>query len=567
MAGAAAGHEAAMRILVTGATGYIGGRLAPRLVELGHQVRCTTRDARRPRDLSWVRAGQRDGSVEIVQADATDPPTLAPALAGVDVAYYLIHSLSASGDFSDTDRRAAAAFAEAAGAAGVRRIIYLGGLGGPSPNADKGHGGGGTGGLSAHLASRREVGDVLLAGPVPTVALSAAVIIGSGSASFEMLRYLTERLPVMVTPRWVANRVQPIAIRDVLAYLTGCLDLPGGLNRRFDIGGPDILTYADMMRRFAAVEGLAHRRIVPVPVLSPKLSSYWVGLVTPVPAAIARPLVESLRNEVVCTENDIATLLPAVAGATLPFDEAVRLALRRVRRDDVATRWSGASPPASPSRARSGGPRPAAVTAPSLGIASDPEWSGGSLYRDERDRAVDADPAALWRVIIAIGGTTGWYSWPLAWTVRGWLDSLVGGVGPRRGRRDPRTLAVGEAVDFWRVEDVVPGHLLSLRAEMKLPGEAWLELRADDDGASGSGRAGGGTRYRQRALFRPRGLAGHLYWWALKPFHGIVFGGMARTIARRAEQAAAAATNHHTDASGQLAGRCPRRLGRGHGSG
>lgn len=483
--------------LVTGATGYIGGRLVPELLNAGFRVRCMVRSAQRLRDHPWA------AKVEVAEADATDPESTHRALAGVGVAYYLIHAIGGKGGFAESDRRAARTFAEAARDAGVRRLIYLGGM---DPEGD----------LSPHLRSRAEVGRIMLHSGVPTVWLRAAVIIGSGSASFEMLRYLTERLPVMVTPRWVHSRIQPIAIRDVLHYLVGAADLPAHISRGFDIGGPDVLTYADMMRRYAAVAGLGRRLIVPVPVLSPWLSSLWVGVITPVPGRLARPLVESLRNEVICREHDIDRYVPPRPQGPTGVDQAVSLALRRVREADLATRWSSASVPGAPSDP----------------LPTDPDWAGGSLYTDERSRDVDAPPGSLWEIIEGIGGERGWYSFPLAWHVRGVLDRLVGGVGLRRGRRDPRRLRIGETVDFWRVEEIEPGRLLRLRAEMRLPGLAWLELGVSEHESR--------TRYTQRALFHPRGLAGHLYWWASRPFHDRVFGGMRDGIVRAAEQACGA---------------------------
>jgi uncharacterized protein YbjT (DUF2867 family) len=496
-----------MRCLVTGATGYVGGRLVPRLLRAGHDVRCLTRDARRLRDVPWA------GQVEIVTGDVSDPATLPAALAGVDVVYYLVHSLGHR-DFEDLDRAGAANVAAAARRAKVGRIVYLGG---PAPADRPGPGASAhpRSRASAHLRSRAEVADTLLAGGVPTVVLRAAVIIGSGSASFEMLRHLTERLPVMVSPRWVRNRVQPIAIRDVLRYLVEAADAFGPqTNRAFDIGGPDVLTYAELMRRYAAVAGLRRRVILPVRPLTPKLSALWVGLVTPVPNAIARPLVASLVHEAVCTEHDIAGYIPDPPQGLTGFDDAVALALRRIRDADVETRWSTAVWP----------------DAPSEPLPTDPTWSGGTAYSDNRERPVNAPAGALWRVIEAIGGAHGWYSFPLAWSVRGWLDRLVGGVGLRRGRRDPHRLQVGEALDFWRVEEIEPGALLRLRAEMRLPGRAWLEMRVCGDGD-------GQSRYSQRAVFLPKGLAGHAYWACVWPFHAVIFGGMARNIARAAERA------------------------------
>ncbi|MFF3330537.1 SDR family oxidoreductase [Streptomyces sp. NPDC002888] len=488
------------RCLVTGATGYIGGRLVPELLAAGYRVRCLARSPDRLRGHPWA------DDAEAVRGDVTDADSVAEAMRDVDVAYYLVHALGTGDDFEETDRRAARVFAERAHAAGVRRIVYLGGL---TPAGVPLHA------LSPHLRSRAEVGRILLDSGVPATVLRAAVIIGSGSASFEMLRYLTERLPVMVTPSWVHTRIQPVAVRDVLRALVGSARMPDDVNRAFDIGGPDVLTYREMMLRYAAVAGLPRRFIIPLPVLTPGLSSLWVGLVTPVPASIARPLTESLRHEVVCHEHDIARHVPDPPGCPLGFDAAVRLALQRVRDARVTTRWSSASVPGVPSDP----------------LPTDPDWAGGSLYTDCRELTVDASPEALWRVVEGIGGENGWYSFPLAWAVRGWLDRLVGGVGLRRGRRDATRLRVGDSLDFWRVEEIERGRLLRLRAEMRLPGLAWLEMRCETDGD-------GRTRYRQRALFHPRGLLGQAYWWSVSPFHAVVFGGMARNIARAAQTGA-----------------------------
>ncbi len=482
--------------LVTGATGYIGGRLVPELLAAGFRVRAMARNPRRLRDRPWY------GDVEIAEADAGDAEQLRTAMDGVDVAYYLIHSLGTGHRFEARDRHNALTFGTAAREAGVRRIVYLGGL---YPEGEE---------LSPHLDSRREVGEILLASGVPVAVLRAAVILGSGSASFEMLRHLTDRLPVMVTPRWLSTRIQPIAVRDVLHYLVGSADLPAEVNRGFDIGGPEILTYRGMMQHYAKVARLNQRRIVTLPLLTPSLSSHWVGLVTPVPSSIARPLVDSLIHEVICKEHDIAKYVPDPEPGLIGFDRAVELALKRVQEFDVTTNWASAS----------------TLGAPSDPLPSDPDWSGGSLYVDERESVVRASPEQLWKVIEGIGGGNGWYSWRLGWWARGLLDRLFGGPGLRRGRRNPRDLSVGDPLDWWRVEEIEDLKLLRLQAEMRLPGLAWLELIVDQDAA-------GNTVFRQRALFHPHGLPGHLYWWAIKPFHGVIFGGMQRNIARTVDTA------------------------------
>jgi uncharacterized protein YbjT (DUF2867 family) len=482
-----------MRCVVFGATGYIGGRLVPELVRAGHTVRAVARDPAKLAEVPW-----RD-QVEIVTGDVTDPASVAAAVAGQEVVYYLVHSLHQRG-FVQLDRTAAHTVAAAARPSGVRRIVYLGGL---TPDDDR---------LSAHLASRAEVGEILLGSGVPTIVLRAAVIIGSGSASFEMLRYLTERLPAMVTPRWVDSLVQPIAVRDVVHYLTAAAAVPDELNRAFDIGGPDVFSYREMMRRYARVAGLPRRLVVPVPVLTPWLSAQWVNLVTPVPRSIAVPLIKSLVHEMVCRDSDITRYIAEPEGGLTPYDRAIELALTRTREADVPTRWSDAAP----------------ATAPSDPLPTDPDWSGGTRYEDVRERHTTASAALLWDVVESIGGEQGWYSWPLAWSVRGWIDRLAGGAGLRRGRRHPRRLRTGEALDWWRVEQLDRPRLLRLRAEMKVPGRAWLEMSVTPEPT-------GGSVYRQRAVFEPRGLAGNLYWKAVTPFHRLIFGGMARKITAAAE--------------------------------
>jgi uncharacterized protein YbjT (DUF2867 family) len=481
---------------VTGATGYVGGRLVPELLAAGHRVRVVARSPDKLLRRPWY------DDVEVARADATDPAAVDDALDGADVAYYLLHSIGSGSDFRTTERQIAETIAGAARDRKLSRIVYLGGL---APRDER---------LSEHLASRAEVGRVLLDSGVPTAVLRAGVIIGSGSASFEMLRYLTERLPVMITPRWVRSRIQPIAIRDVLRYLVAAAELPTDVNREFDIGGPDVLTYEEMMQRFAAIVGLPRRRIMRVPVLTPGLSSEWVGLVTPVPRSLARPLVESLRNTAVAEEHDIARYVPDPSDGLIGYDRSVELALSKIQTLDVPTTWSSATPRGAPSEP----------------LPDDPDWAGGSLYVDDRERTVDASQQSLWRIIEGIGGRRGWYSFPLAWSARGWIDRLSGGPGLVRGRRDPDQLLPGDSLDWWRVEEIDEGVRLRLRAEMRLPGLAWLEFSVGATDRSDR------SVLRQRALFHPRGATGHAYWWAVRPFHGLVFGSMLRNIAKAAER-------------------------------
>lgn len=482
--------------LVTGATGYVGGRLIPRLLEAGYRVRVMVRHPERLRDLPWF------DEVEVAVADAGDTEAVESAMQDVDVAYYLLHSLQLGAALETEERRLARNFANAARINKVGRIVYLGGLAPNIPLAK----------MSPHMRSRVEVGDTLRASGVPVAELRAAVIIGSGSASFEMLRYLTERLPAMITPRWVRTKTQPIAVRDVLRYLVGAAELPPEVNRPFDIGGPDVISYERMMHRYAAVAGLPKRIILPINLLSPGLSSHWVGLVTPVPRRLARPLVQSLRHDSVCTEHDIKAYIPDPPEGLLGFDRAVELALQRIREADVTTRWSSASYPGVPSDP----------------LPTDPSWAGGTLYTDVRTVETQAPPEELWRAVERIGGEHGWYSASFLWEVRGLMDRAAGGVGLRRGRRDPDHLFVGDTVDFWRVEERQPPHLLRLRAEMKMPGLAWLEFTID-------ALDGGGSVLRQRAVFYPHGLTGHAYWWSVAPFHRFVFPGMAAQVVHEAE--------------------------------
>jgi uncharacterized protein YbjT (DUF2867 family) len=487
------------RILVTGATGYIGGRLAPRLVEAGHDVRVLARDAGRLRDVPWADA------VEVVQGDLTSPDDVRRAVEGVDVVYHLVHAMAAGGDFAAAELAQAQHVAAAAKAAGVGRIVYLSGL---HPEGER---------LSKHLASRVAVGDALLASGVPTIVLEAGIVIGSGSASFEMIRHLTEVLPYMPAPRWVRNFVQPIAVRDVLHYLVAAADLPPEVHGAYDIGGPDVLRYGQVMNGYALEAGLPQRPIAPLPVLTPWLASQWVNLVTPVPRAIAMPLIGSLLHDCVVEERRIDAIIPPPADGLQGYRSAVRLALARERSGDIESSWRSAS----------------AEGAPAEPLPSDPRWSGATVLEDARERVTDASPAAVWSVVEAIGGDRGWYSVPLLWSLRGLADRIVGGVGLRRGRRDPVRLREGDVVDWWRVERLERGRMLRLRAEMKVPGRAWIEFRVDSDPDGDTD----GTRYLQRAIFLPSGLSGRLYWWSLVPAHGVIFEAMASRIVAAAEEA------------------------------
>jgi uncharacterized protein YbjT (DUF2867 family) len=478
-------------VLVTGATGYIGGRLAPLLVARGYRVRCLVRDAGRLAGRGWV------GGVEVVAGDVLRPESLGEALRGVRVAYYLIHSLGAGSGFEDRDVRAAENFAEAARAAGVERIIYLGGLAEASPE------------LSEHLRSRQETGEVLRRAGVPVTEFRAGVIVGSGSLSFEMLRYLTERLPVMVCPRWVSTRTQPIGIREVLEYLASALEVAASSGRIIEIGGAEVLSSGEMRKIYADVRGL-RRWMLAVPVLTPRLSSYWVNLVTPIPAVIARPLIEGLRNENIVRSGEAAELFPAIQ--PVGYRTAVERALVVLNTGQIETAWSDALATSA------GDVAPLVLT------------TREGLVVELRQRLVDATPGEVFAVFSGLGGRRGWFYLNWAWKVRGFLDRLLGGVGLRRGRRDPNGVRVGDALDFWRVEAVAPGHLLRLRAEMKVPGKAWLEFEVTT-------HADGRTLLAQTALFAPKGLAGWLYWYALYPLHGLIFSGLIDRIAARAAAA------------------------------
>ena len=472
------------KILVTGATGYIGGRLAPVLLNKGYYVRVMVRDPARLQGRSWA------DLVDIKKGDVLKPGTLPKAMEGVDTAYYLIHSMSGSGNFHERDLIAAGNFGSAAKSSGIKRIIYLGGLGNPDEN------------LSEHLKSRQETGAALAEGGVPVTEFRAAIIVGSGSISFEMIRYLTERLPVMICPRWVYTRVQPIAISDLLDYLTAALENEESIGRIVEVGGVEVMTYGDMMLGYARERGLK-RYLIPVPVLTPRLSSYWVHWMTPVPSDITRPLVEGLKNEVIVHDFSAEELFPEIK--PVDYASAVRSALENLDLGEVETRWTDA-------------------ISSSLGD-QDPvvmKTQEGMIIEQRKIR-INASPEQVYTVFSRLGGEAGWLYFDWAWEIRGIIDRVFGGVGLRRGRRDPVDIRVGDAVDFWRVETLDPGRLISLRAEMRLPGEAWLqfEVKKDQDGSS---------RLTQTAFFAPKGLLGFLYWYGLYPIHRLIFSGLIRKL-------------------------------------
>ena len=477
------------RVVVLGASGYVGGRLVTRLLEDGHKVVATSRDPSKLAAMPWA------DQVEIRGVDLLDEPTVHDAIAGCDSAYYLVHAMGGGDGFASRDRTAALNLVSASHESDLEQIIYLSGLGDDEAE------------LSEHLASRQEVGQILAAGTVPVTELRAAIVIGSGSLSFEMLRYLTEVLPVMITPRWVRTRCQPIAIADVLYYLVAVLGHPEADDRVFEIGGPDVLSYEEMIRAYAKVAGLKPRRIIPVPVLSPGLSGRWIGLVTPLSPVTSEELVQSLRNEVIVRDRPISDV---IEHEPLGFEESVRRALDRIQSSHVPTRWSPED------------------WAPAQPLPSDPEYASGTVLSDVRRMDSCAAAEDLFWAFARVGGATGYYSAAWAWQIRGLIDQVLGGAGLRRGRRHPEEVRRGEALDFWRVVDVRPNQHLTLKAEMKVPGEAWLEWDIEEhDG-----------RYClvQRATFVPRGLFGRLYWYVLLPFHGFVFPQMARGIVSAAEE-------------------------------
>lgn len=477
-------------ILVTGATGYIGGRLVPRLLNAGHHVRAVGRSLEKLR----CRPFAAHPNLELAQADMRDLPAMRQAAQGCSAAYYLVHSMhSANRDFAAADREAALVMARAAADAGLPRIIYLGGLGDDADN------------LSPHLRSRHEVAEHLASGGVPVTHLRAAMILGSGSASFEIMRYLVDRLPVMIAPRWVRNRCQPIAVSDVLGYLAGCLDAPETIGQTYDIGGPEVLTYADLFRLYAAVAGLPRRVIIPVPVMTPRLSIFWMQLVTPLPRALIAPLVEGLRNEVVCRDTRILEILPRTR---LTCREAMATALEKIRQNAVESTCADAGNAVPPEWTQCG----------------DAPYAGGTVYECGWRAVIAAPPADVWKAVARIGGDTGWYWGTALWWIRGFLDQIAGGVGLRRVTIRRAVPRVGDPLDFWRVVALTPEKRLLLLAEMRTPGEALLEFRL-------APAKGGATELAVHSKFLPRGLWGLLYWYALLIPHNFTFAGLLRGIA------------------------------------
>ncbi|MCG6912407.1 SDR family oxidoreductase [bacterium BMS3Abin03] len=473
-------------ILVTGATGYVGGRLVPRLLEKKYKVRCLVRDVSRL-ESRWK-------GVELVESDVLNADSLEGVFKDIDVAYYLIHSMGGDSEFSETDIIAAKNFAQAAENQGVKRIIYLGGLGSSEEN------------LSKHLSSRLQTGDTLRKFNVPVTEFRAGVIVGSGSLSFEMIRYLTERLAIMITPKWVNTKTQPIAIRDVLRYLVEALTIEKSSGEIIDIGGEDILTYRDLMRIYAEIRGLK-RYFIKVPVLTPRLSSHWIGFVTPLPSRIAKPLVDGLKTELICKSNKAKDLF---GFKTISYKEAVKLALLRKKEGTTKTIWFSSYSAGQQNK----------ITPVHL-------VQKEGMMIEKRELIVNASVESTFKTFTSLGGKNGWYA-NFLWKMRGYIDLLAGGVGLRRGRRSENELITGDPLDFWRVEAIEKNKLLRLRAEMKVPGKAWLQFQAEETNNNKS-------TLTQTAFYEPKGLLGLLYWYALYPLHGLIFRGMIRSIKTKAE--------------------------------
>lgn len=486
-------------VLVTGATGYVGGRLIPELLAAGFTVRAGARNPSALDDRPWV------DHVEVVACDLTQPQQVRAAMEGVHTVLYLVHSMGSGGDFVEREQSIADTVATAAQQSGIQQLVYLSGLHPDRPAEE----------LSDHMRSRELVAQRLEAGTVPTLTFEAGVVIGTGSISFEMIRHLAERLPVMPGPSWLTNEVEPIAIRDVLYYLLHACALAEPVQARAQIGCGRAQTFASMLTDFAEEAGLARRRVLPLPLPAQKLSGVWIGLVTPIPIGIAMQLAASLAEDAVTDDHDVAQLIPDPPGGLTSYRAAVCQALERQAKGPLEVTWDADL---------------AVTSAPADPIPADPDWAGQTVYTDEREKSSDLPPSAVWAVIEAIGGKNGWYSTPGLWRIRGWMDKLLGGPGLTRGRRDPRTLRVGDHVDWWRVESMERGHSLTLRAEMKAGGRAWLQLRVEE--------APNGCVYHQRAVFMPSGIVGRAYWTAILPFHAVVFPAMASNILEEARRGA-----------------------------
>jgi len=474
-------------ILVTGATGYVGGRLVPRLIEAGYRVRVLVRDAARLQGRAWLK------QVEVVSGDALIPDTLTAALMDVSIAYYLIHGMQGGKVNADRDLQTARNFATAASQANIERIVYLGELVDPTSN------------ISPYLRARHETGYVLRYGSVPVTEFRAGMIVGSGSALFEMIRYLTEREPLLVCPAWFFSQAQPIAIRDVLSYLITAIETPESIGRLIEIGGPTRLTYADMLREYAKERHLK-RILVRTPFNTPRLSAYWVHLLTPIHWRVVLPLIEGLRARLIVRDEAAKKLFPHIK--PIDFQTAVHLALGRIQRDNVETSWSDALVTTS------GDIKPYTFTVED------------GMFIETRQLLLNLKPEIVHRSYMGIGGERGWLYMDWSWALRGWMDKVVGGVGLRRGRRHPDEVRTGESLDFWRVEEVEPNRLLRLRAEMKLPGKAWLEFKSEPQQNK--------TLFTVTAYFAPRGLFGFLYWYAMWFPHRFIFDGLTRRLASRA---------------------------------